>query len=161
MASLLRFLCASIMSLGCSAALACGQVAPCEPSKPGAMTEIRGYGYGFDGGDRSVTLKWIATGQVAATAPIDENGDFVARVAVPQTPGLHSLLATLGNDDPVPVKISVPVVIPWYLAPIDALERVIENSSKQVVLFAALLACLACVAGWLLKGRRRQLAAAS
>ena len=103
-------------------ALACGQVACEGPSRPGAKVQIRGYGYGFDGGDRPVTLRWIADDKPAGTALIDGNGDFSVQVVAPAVPGLHKLVVSLGDTDPAPIEVTVPVVLPWYRVPIAALR---------------------------------------
>ncbi len=103
-------------------ALACGQVACDVTSRPGASVEIRGYGYGFEGSERPVALHWIADRLLAATTRIDDNGDFIVRVVAPDSPGLHKLLVTVGDNDPAPVEVTVPVVLPWYRQPMTALR---------------------------------------
>lgn len=120
-----------------SLALACGQVACDTVSRPGASVEIRGYGYGFDGGDRPVTLRWISDRQVAAITRINENGDFIVNVVAPDSPGLHKLLVTVGERDPAPVEVTVPVVLPWYRQPMATLQSL---PAELGVALAALLA---------------------
>ena len=92
--------------------LACGQGAPCMPSEPGAKTTVRGYGYGYEGGNRPVTLVWIADGTTAGQGDIDPNGEFEIPVTTPMKPGLHRLLIRQGDGDASPVEITVPVVLP-------------------------------------------------
>ena len=85
-------------------AFACGQVGPCEVSQPGGKTTVRGYGYGFEGGDRPVTLVWTADGSVAGKGQINSDGDFLVEITVPATPGNHKLLVRNGENDTVPVN---------------------------------------------------------
>lgn len=98
--------------LASSAALACGQVGPCELSQPGGKTTVRGYGYGFVGGDRPVTLVWTADGTVAGKTQINSDGDFQVEITVPDTPGNHKLLVRSGDADPTPVSVTIPVAVP-------------------------------------------------
>jgi hypothetical protein len=97
--------------LASSAALACGQVGQCELSQPGGKTTVRGYGYGFEGGDRPVTLVWTADGTVAGKAQINSDGDFQVEITVPDTPGFHKLLVRSGDADPIPVSVTIPVAV--------------------------------------------------
>jgi hypothetical protein len=105
-----------------TAALACGQVGPIKAAGPGATIEIRGYGYGFEGGDRPVILKWLADRTVAAATQIDGNGDFVASIKAPAEPGLHVLRVMQGTADSAPVEVTVPVVAPWYWRMVVAVQ---------------------------------------
>jgi hypothetical protein len=115
---------ASVMvaALFCNAALACGQAACDEPGAPGKPVQIRGYGYGFEGGNRPVTLRWAIDGSVAGQTQIDPNGDFIIEVVAPDRPGLHKLVVTVGDADPTPVDVTVPVLLPWYRQPLEALR---------------------------------------
>jgi hypothetical protein len=115
--------CVSVGLLASGAALACGQVAPVAQAKPGAEVEIRGYGYGYEGGDRLVNLRWAHGRSSAGTAIIDAEGNFNASVKVPDAVGLHTLLVSEGEGDMAPVEVSVPVVAPWHL---QALERLVS-----------------------------------
>lgn len=147
---LLSTLVAVIGGLAAGAVLACGQVDTCELSKPGASVKIRGYGYGFEGGDRPVVLRWAADRSIAATSQIDGNGDFNATITAPDKPGLHQLLVLLGDDDPAPVDVTVPVALPWYQDLASLPERALVASPGGVT--------MAVLAGGLLLGfwlRRR------
>ena len=130
-----RFLvaCATFLTLVSSAAFACGQVGPCEDVTPGGKKEIRGYGYGFEGGDRPVILKWGADGSVAAITQIDGNGNFRAVITAPDKIGLHKLVVYQGDYDPDPVVVSIPVVAPWYLRPLDALQSAVSFQNSTTV----------------------------
>lgn len=123
----------AVLALASSAAFACGQVGPSECVTPGGKCEIRGYGYGFEGGDRPVTLKWVSDGSIAAVAQIDGNGDFHAVITAPDNVGLYKLVVYQGNDDPDPVDVSIPVVAPWYLRPIDALQSAVPLQRSTTV----------------------------
>ncbi len=130
-----------------SAVLACGQVACDEPAAPGKSVQIRGYGYGFEGGNRPVTLRWVSDGSLAGQTQIDPNGDFTAQVVAPESPGLHQLVVSVGDADPTPVNVTVPVLLPWYRRPVEALRAVPVAAGAA---FAALaLAGLAIAAGGL------------
>ena len=111
-----------LSALVSNAAWACGQVACDEPAAPGKSVQIRGYGYGFEGGIRPVTLRWVSDGSVAGTTQIDGNGDFKTQVVAPNSPGLHKLVVTVGDADPTPVNVTVPVLLPWYHQPFAALR---------------------------------------
>jgi len=93
-------------------ALACGQMGPVDPTKPGERVTIRGYGYGYKGGERAVWLVWAATGATAGRASIDGNGEFMAEVVAPTTVGQYGLIVRQGEDDPAPAAVTVPVVAP-------------------------------------------------
>ena len=73
---------------------------------------VRGYGYGFEGGDRPVTLVWTADGTAAGKAQINSDGDFQVEITVPSTPGNHKLLVRSGDTDPTPVSVTIPVAVP-------------------------------------------------
>lgn len=90
--------------------LACGQMSPVDPAKPGTTVIIRGYGYGYQGGERPVFLVWAATGVVAARASIGGNGEFTAEILAPLAPGQHDLIVREGETDPAPATVTVPVV---------------------------------------------------
>ena len=135
------------------AALACGQVACDGLASPGASVEIRGYGYGYEGGDRPVALHWVANRQPAGATQIDGNGDFVVRVVAPDSPGLHKLVVTVGERDPTPVEVTVPVVLPWYRQPIAALQSL---PSSLVAALAALLLAGSGVAAYRQRSRQRR-----
>lgn len=149
-----RFKFAAVVAamLFAGAALACGQVACDVTSRPGASVEIRGYGYGFEGGERPVTLRWIADRLLAGTARIDNNGDFIVRVVAPDSPGLHKLLVTVGDKDPAPVEVTVPVVLPWYRQPMAALRTL---PAELGVALAVLLIGGAGVAAYRQRSRQR------
>ena len=141
-----------ISNLVCNAAWACGQVACDEPAAPGKSVHIRGYGYGFEGGIRPVTLRWVATGGIAGTTQIDGNGDFSTQVVAPDSPGMHQLVVTVGDADPTPVNVTVPVLMPWYRQPLAAL------GALQLELASALAGVLmggSVVALYLRRSRRR------
>lgn len=108
---LVQIACFSVV-LASTAALACGQVGPCEVSQPGGKTTVRGYGYGFEGGDRPVTLVWKADGTVAGRAKINSDGEFLVEITVPPTPGTHQLMIRNGDADPSPVNVTIPVMVP-------------------------------------------------
>lgn len=91
-----------------SAAFACGQMAPVGPTKPGVKISLRGYGYGFEGGARPVSLVW-STGEIAGNASIDAKGEFAADIIAPNLPGEYSLIVREGDDDPAPTTVTVPV----------------------------------------------------
>jgi hypothetical protein len=93
-----------------SSAIACGQMGPVDATKPAEMVVIRGYGYGFEGGDRPVVLVWSAGGAVAGTAQIDAMGNFQTTVQAPAVPGQHDLLVLQGAGDPAPATVTVTVL---------------------------------------------------
>lgn len=99
-----------VASVAASSAIACGQMGPVDPTKPTEMVVIRGYGYGFEGGDRPVVLVWSAGGAVAGTAQIDAMGNFEVTVRAPEVPGMHELLVLQGAEDPAPVAVTVTVL---------------------------------------------------
>ncbi len=105
-----------------NAALACGQAACDEPAAPGKKVDIRGYGYGFEGGDRPVTLRWNSDGFIAGTTQIDPQGNFLVQVVAPDSPGLHQLVVSVGERDPSPVVVTVPVLLPWYRQPLASIR---------------------------------------
>lgn len=150
-----RFKFAAIIAamLFANAALACGQVACDETSRPGASVQIRGYGYGFEGGDRTVTLRWVADRLLAGTTRIDDNGDFIAHVVAPDSPGLHKLVVTVGDRDPAPVEITVPVVLPWYRQPMATLRTL---PAELGVALAVLLVGGSGVAAYRQRSRQRR-----
>lgn len=138
--------------LSVSAALACGQAGCDAPGRPGSSVSVRGYGYGFEGGDRPVTLRWAADRSVAGTAQIDTQGSFSLQVTAPDAPGLHKLLVSVGDSDPAPVEVSVPVVLPWYRMPIAA----IRGLSVQTGAALGVASAAALFAAWALVSRRRR-----
>ena len=91
-----------------TAASACGQMAPVGPIKPGAKISLRGYGYGFEGGARRVSLVW-STGETAGTASVNAQGELAAEIIAPNVPGEFSLIVREGDDDPAPNIVTVPV----------------------------------------------------
>ena len=103
----------SLLGLGgvvaSTTAFACGQMAPIGPTKPGAMILVRGYGFGFEGGVRPVTLVWSTGGEIAGTAYIDATGNFAAEIIAPSHPGEYSLIVREGDADPTPATVTVPV----------------------------------------------------
>ena len=105
-----------------NAAFACGQVACDEPAAPGKKVDIRGYGYSFEGGDRPVTLRWNSDGFIAGSTQIDPQGNFLVQVVAPEAPGLHQLVVSVGERDPSPVVVTVPVLLPWYRQPLASLR---------------------------------------
>jgi hypothetical protein len=115
MKKIVQLACAWAIGLVLSgAALACGQVAPVGTTKPGGMLEVRGYGYGFEGGDRPVSLRWTNDGSLAASGFIDGEGNFSVMVKAPDGAGVHKLMVAEGESDPAPVEVTVPVVAGWY-----------------------------------------------
>lgn len=134
---------AASAALFMSSPMACGQVGPCEVKRPGAMTEIRGYGYGYEGGERPVTLRWAIDRSIATVSQIDGNGDFVARFAVPAHPGLHKLVIYQGDEDPTPVSVTIPVVLPWYLQAVTALREMPATAAVALLASAGLGAAAA------------------
>jgi hypothetical protein len=90
-------------------ASACGQLSHVDPAQPGQMVMIRGYGYGFEGGTRPVTLVWAAARSVAATVVIDAQGNFEIAIPAPDAPGDHELVAMEGEEDPAPMSVTVTV----------------------------------------------------
>lgn len=95
-----------------SAAIACGQMAPVEVARAGHVITVRGYGYGFEGGARSVTLVWADTRASAALAEINANGEFAVEVRAPLVPGEYKLMAHEGTNDPAPAIVTVRVLGP-------------------------------------------------
>lgn len=111
MASKLLALSAGLVALAVgSAASACGQMGPVEPAKPGTKVQIHAYGYGYEGGDRPVTLVWAASGAVAGRAQIDATGAFLVAIQAPEQPGQHGLLVLEGDSDPAPASVTVTVL---------------------------------------------------
>ena len=146
-----KFVAAIAALLWVTTVFACGQVACDDVPQPGATVAIRGYGYGFDGGDRAVTLKWVSTRQVVGSTRIDGNGDFTINVVAPDSPGLHKLLVSVGENDPTPVEVTVPVVWPWYR------QAVASLSSLPAPFGIALAALLIAGTGvWRLRRRQRR-----
>jgi hypothetical protein len=92
------------------AASACGQLSHVDPAKPGQVVLIRGYGYGFEGGQRPVTLVWAASRSIAGTATIDVAGNFEIAIPAPDAPGEHELVAMEGEGDPAPMSVTVTVL---------------------------------------------------
>jgi hypothetical protein len=98
-----------VMAVG-GAASACGQIGTVDHAHPGAMIMVRGYGYGFEGGDRPLRLVWANGQVVAAMAHIDATGAFEIEITAPATPGTHELVALVGEDDPAPASVTVTVL---------------------------------------------------
>ena len=98
---------AAVMS---SPALACGQMGPIEPVKLGSFIDLRGYGYGSQGGERPLVFVWADTKATAGQAEIDANGVFTARIKAPMAPGVYRLNAYQGLKDPAPMTITVRVL---------------------------------------------------
>jgi len=103
-------------------ALACGQMAPIDPAKPGAKITVSGYGYGYEGGERPVTLVWASTGALAGRAFIDGNGVFTAEIVAPIAPGPHDIIVREGDADPAPTRVTIPVVARRFAASTPATE---------------------------------------
>ncbi len=97
-------------------AVACGQMAPIDPAKPGAKVTVSGYGYGYEGGERPVSLVWASTGELAGRAFIDGNGVFTAEIVAPIAPGPHDIIVREGNADPAPARVTIPVVARRFAA---------------------------------------------
>ena len=93
-----------------SPAFACGQMGPVEPVQQGNFIELRGYGYGSQGGPRSLVLVWADSNATAGQAEIDAKGVFSARIRAPMTPGVYRLVAYQGLEDPAPATITVRVI---------------------------------------------------
>lgn len=119
--------------------LACGQVAPVEHARPGATVEIRGYGYGFEGNDRPVLLRWAHDGSSAGTARIDADGNFNATVQMSKTVGLHKLIVSQGDGDPASVEVTVPVVGSWSTQAADLLGSPPVNIASFILASLGLL----------------------
>ena len=137
-------------------AFACGQVAPCEVSQPGGKTTVRGYGYGYEGGDRPVTLVWTADGSMAGKGQINSDGDFLVEISVPAKPGNHNLLVRNGEDDLVPVNVTIPVVVPPpYLRILEWVMNIVPGSPMSLSAGALGLLVTILVGGLVANGRRR------
>ena len=144
--SIIRFIGIVLMSVS-APVFACGQGAPCEPTEPGGKTTVRGYGYGYEGGSRPVTLVWIADGTTAARGEIDANGEFEIQVTAPMNPGLHKLFVRQGDRDLSPVEVTVPVVLPAPAnSPIQWMSSFVLNPASPWLLGALGLAILAALA---------------
>lgn len=94
--------------LASTSVFACGQMAPVGPTKPGAKISLRGYGFGFEGGARPVSLVW-STGEAAGAASIDAKGEFVVEITAPGQAGEYNLIVREGDSDPSPTVVTVPV----------------------------------------------------
>ena len=137
-------------------AFACGQVGPCEVSQPGGKTTVRGYGYGFEGGDRPVTLVWTADGSVAGKGQINSDGDFLVEITVPATPGNHQLIVRNGDNDSVPVSVTIPVVVaPAYARILDWVMNMLPGSPMSLSTGALGLLAALLAGGLVVSGRRR------
>ena len=140
--SIIRFIGIVLMSVS-APVFACGQGAPCEPTEPGGKTTVRGYGYGYEGGSRPVTLVWIADGTTAARGEIDANGEFAIQVTPPMFPGLHKLVVRQGEGDLSAVEVTVPVVLPTPAnSPVQWMRSFILNLASPWLLGALGLALL-------------------
>ncbi len=137
-------------------AFACGQVGSCEVSQPGGKTTVRGYGYGFEGGDRPVTLVWTADGSVAGKGQINSDGDFLVEITVPATPGNHKLLVRNGENDTVPVNVTIPVAVaPPYLRILEWVMSIVPVSPISLSAGALGLLVALLAGGLVVSGRRR------
>ena len=146
----------SFLVFASSGAFACGQVGPCEVSQPGGKTTIRGYGYGFEGGDRPVTLVWAADGSMAGKGQIDSEGEFLVEITVPATPGNHQLLVQNGENDAVPVNVTIPVVVaPAYERILEWMMKFVPGSPMPVSAGALGLLIAVLAGGLIVSGRRR------
>lgn len=130
--------------------LACGQVAPVEHGKPGGTVEIRGYGYGFEGDNRPVSLRWAHDGSSAGAATIDADGNFHATVQMGKAVGLHKLIVSQGDDDPAHVEVTVPVVGSWSTQFAELL------ASHPVGIASPILAALGLLGFVLMQSRSRR-----
>ncbi len=154
---LLQLVCYGL-SLASAGAFACGQVGQCDISQPGAKTTIRGFGYGFEGGERAVSLHWKADGALAGQSKIDSDGNFQVEISVPATEGLHQLLVREGATDPSPVSVTVPVMIaPFYARFTQWAANMLPKSSigPWLVALTALGLMLAAALGGLAASQRR------
>ena len=154
--SLIAQLAGLSLVLASAAALACGQVGLCEPSEPGSKTTIRGYGYGFEGGDRPVTLVWTEDGVVAGKGQINSDGDFQVEITVPDAPGNHTLLVRSGDADPTPVSVTIAVFVPPpYIRLMNWASSALPSSTTSwtIGLLGLLLAAL--LSGLAADSRRR------
>ena len=137
-------------------AFACGQVGPCEVSQPGGKTTVRGYGYGFEGGDRPVTLVWTADGSMAGKGQINSEGDFLVEITVPATPGNHQLLVRNGENDSVPVNVTIPVVVaPPYVRILEWVMNMVPRSPMSLSTGALGLLVTLLAGGLVVSGCRR------
>jgi hypothetical protein len=68
---------------------------------------VRGFSYWSD--KSPVTIKWN-TGQIAATATPNENGEWSVTITALAEPGAYKLVATQSREDSAPVSISVNIV---------------------------------------------------
>ncbi len=90
-----------------------GSAQACEDMEGGgtvlsnAQFPVRGHSYWTD--KSPVTIKW-STGQVAATATPDDNGEWSVTVTALPVPGNYKLIATQNREDSAPVAITVNVV---------------------------------------------------
>jgi len=108
---------AAVLALALTgSALACGQMAPIDPARPGAKVTVSGYGYGYEGGERPVSLVWASTGDLAGRAFIDGNGVFTAGIVAPIAPGPHDIIVREGDADPTPARITISVIASRFAA---------------------------------------------
>ena len=146
----------SLLVFASPGAFACGQVGPCEVSQPGGKTTVRGYGYGFEGGDRPVTLVWTADGSMAGKGQINSEGDFLVEITVPATPGNHQLLVRNGENDSVPVNVTIPVVVaPPYVRILEWVMNMVPRSPMSLSTGALGLLVTLLAGGLVVSGRRR------
>lgn len=146
----------SLLVFASPGAFACGQVGPCEVSQPGGKTTVRGYGYGFEGGDRPVTLVWTADGLMAGKGQINSEGDFLVEITVPATPGNHQLLVRNGESDSVPVNVTIPVVVaPPYVRILEWVMNMVPRSPMSLSTGALGLLVAVLAGGLVVSGRRR------
>ena len=154
--SALMHLAWSFLVFASPGAFACGQVGPCEVSQPGGKTTVRGYGYGFEGGDRPVTLVWTADGSMAGKGQINSEGDFLVEITVPATPGNHQLLVRNGENDSVPVNVTIPVVVaPPHARILEWVMKIVPGSPMSVSAGALGLLIAVLAGGLIVSGRRR------
>ena len=137
-------------------AFACGQVGPCDVSQPGGKTTVRGYGYGYEGGDRPVTLVWTADGSMAGKGQINSEGEFLVEITVPATAGNHQLVVRNGENDAVPVNVTIPVVVaPPYARILEWVMKIVPGSAAPLSTGALALLVAVLAGGLFASGRRR------
>ena len=137
-------------------AFACGQVGPCEVSQPGGKTTVRGYGYGYEGGDRPVALVWTADGSTAGKGQINSEGEFLVEITVPATPGNHQLLVRNGENDSVPVNVTIPVAVaPPHARVLEWVMNTVPRSTMALSTGALGLLVAVLAGGLVVSGRRR------
>lgn len=81
------------------------------------------------------------------------SGAFIVHVVASDSPGLHKLVVTVGDRDPAPVEITVPVVLPWYRQPMATLRTL---PAELGVALAVLLVGGSGVAAYRQRSRQRR-----